>query len=188
MNCLEGCKIISSIKNDESLEKVLTLNNKVVFVLYGNILNISKIVKKLKEKNKTVFINIDLIDGFSNKDVITEFIKKETLADGILSSKPSIIKAANKSGLLTIQRIFLIDSFSYFNLTKIVKDSKPDAVEIMPGVMPKVVSWVKKDIIQPVICGGLICHEEDIDSILGVGADAVSTTNINLWSYEYKKQ
>jgi len=174
--------IVAGIKNDVDLKLVLTSNCKVVFILYGNILNIGQITQKLKDGGKIVFIDVDLIDGFSNKEIVIEYMKKYIKADGILSSKASMLKVAKSHGFLTIHRLFIIDSFSFHNIEKQIKMSQPDCIEILPGGMPKVISWVIEMVDLPVIAGGLVCDKEDVVAALKAGATAISSTNTEVWS------
>jgi len=173
---------IAGIKDDAGLQLVLKSDCKIVFILYGDIMNIASIVKILKEHGKMVFINVDLIDGFSNKDIVVHFLKNNTETDGILSAKASIIKVAKAQGLFTVHRFFVIDSFSYNNLAKQIEISQPDCVEIMPGCMPKVIGWVVDQVSIPVIAGGLVCDREDAEAALKAGATAVSSTNPIVWA------
>jgi len=173
---------IAGIKDDAGLRLVLKSNCRIVFILYGNVMTISAIVQKVKEHGKMAFINVDLIEGFSTKDIVIEYLKRHTQADGILSSKASVIKAAKVQGLFTIHRFFVIDSFSYHNLAKQVDISQPDCIEVMPGCMPKVISWVVGSIHLPVIAGGLVCDQEDAEAALKAGAKAVSSTNPIVWA------
>ncbi len=173
---------IAGIKDDKGLQNVIKSDCEIVFVLYGDVMNIIGIVKKLKEHGKMVFINVDLIDGFSNKDIVVDYLKQNSETDGILSSKASMIKSAKAQGLFTIHRFFLIDSFSYTNLEKQVAISKPDCLEIMPGCMPKVIGWVVDEVKIPVIAGGLVCDREDAEAALKAGAKAVSSTNPIVWA------
>lgn len=173
---------IPGIKDDDDFRQVLQLPSKVVFVLYGNVMTIPSMIAKLKAAGKFVLVNVDLIEGFSSKDVVVKYFKEHTQADGILSSKATMIKAAKAVGLFTIHRFFVIDSFSYHNLSKQVELSKPDCIEIMPGCMPKVISWVLKDIRIPLIAGGLVCDQEDAEAALKAGAKAISSTNKNVWA------
>ena len=179
---LEDNPIVASIKNDADLRLVLTSNCKVVFILYGNILNIGDITSKLKENGKIVFIDVDLIDGFSNKEIVIGFMKKYIKTDGILSSKASMLKAAKGYGFFTVHRLFIIDSFSFHNIEKQVKISQADCIEILPGSMPKVISWVIEMVDIPVIAGGLVCDKEDVVAALKAGAIAISSTNTKVWS------
>ena len=179
---LEDNPIIASIKDDSSLTKVLKSECNIVFILYGSILNIGEIVKKIKDAGKIAFIDVDLIDGFSNKEVVIEYLKKHTDTDGILSSKASMIKTANKYNYYSIHRFFLIDSFSFHNIKKQIGISSPDCIQILPGAMPKVISWVIERINIPVIVGGLVCEKEDVVAALKAGATAISSTNTDIWS------
>lgn len=182
LTLLEDNPIIASIKDDNSLEKVLKSDCGIVFILYGSILNIGEIVKKIKDVGKIAFIDVDLIDGFANKEVVIEYLKKHTDADGILSSKASMVRAANNYNFYSIHRFFLIDSFSFHNIKKQVNTSNPDCIQILPGAMPKVISWVIERIDIPVIVGGLVCEKEDVVAALKAGATAISSTNVDIWS------
>lgn len=173
--------VIASIKDQDGLNAVMDVYCPVVFVLFGSVLNISENVKKLKDAGRTVFVDIDLIDGFSNNPVVVDFLKGQTLADGILSSKAAMVKYAKSLGFFAIHRIFLVDSFSYNNLPKQVKLSGADAIEILPGCMPRVISWVREDTDLPLIAGGLVCDKEDVISALGAGAIAIASSNRQVW-------
>jgi glycerol uptake operon antiterminator len=182
LDLITGNPVIAGIKDDAGLRQVLKSDCRIVFILYGNVVNIGLIVQKLKEHGKLVFINVDLIDGFSSRAVVLEFLKKHTQVDGILSSKAAMIKEAKGQGLFTVHRFFLIDSFSYRNLAKQVEISQPDCIEIMPGCMPKVLGWVVESIALPVIAGGLVCDQEDANAALKAGAKAISSTNPAVWT------
>lgn len=173
--------VIASVKNDEDVAAVLDTQCPVVFVLFGSIVTIPSIVETLKNAGRTVFVDVDLIDGFSNKTVVVDFLQQHTRTDGVLSTKAMMAKHAKSVGLLSIHRIFLVDSFSYHNLPKQVGISGADAVEILPGCMPKVLSWVREDTDLPIIAGGLVCDKEDVMSALGAGAMAIASSNRDVW-------
>lgn len=178
-NILKNDKLIYAIKDDSGLEKAIHNNSKVVFVLYGTVMNICKIVKKLKENNKTVFVHIDLIEGLSPKEVAVDFIINNTGSDGIISTKQTLIKYASQKGLLTVQRFFLIDSLAYSNLLKQINNSSLDIIEVLPACSTKIISKIVKLTDHPVIASGLIQDKDDIIDALKVGAIAVSGTNFN---------
>ena len=56
------------------------------------------------------------------------------------------------------------------------------AVEVLPGLMPKILHSLASKIDRPLITGGLISSKEDIVSALSAGACAVSTTDTKLWN------
>lgn len=174
---------IAGIKDDKGLKAALSSPCKAVFLLYGTILSLPDIVRQLKEAGKIVFVNVDLIDGLAQKEVAVDFVRQTTKANGILSSKVSMIKTAKAQKLLAIHRFFLIDSFSYHNVAKLAEMSKPDCIEIMPGCMPKVIGWVVQAVPIPLIAGGLVCDHDDAAAALRAGAIAISSTNTSVWSF-----
>jgi glycerol uptake operon antiterminator len=97
------------------------------------------------------------------------------------------VKEAVDLGISVIQRLFVIDSLSIENNVKTIKRMKPDAIEIMPGVMPKVIKKIQNEVPNtPIIAGGLIETEEEVIDILNHGGMAVSTTRENLWKVNRK--
>ena len=109
------------------------------------------------------------------------FIKKYTKADGIISTKPNLIKHARELSLFTILRLFVIDSMAYGNIDKQVKVARPDFIEILPALMPKVVRKICRMSSTPVIAGGLVSDKEDIMELLDAGVTSISSTNPDIW-------
>lgn len=173
--------IITAIKNDDGLKACLTSSSEVVFILYGNICNIEAIVDTVKAAKKIAIIHIDLIEGLSNSNVSVEYIANNTLADGIISTKANMLKAAKERGLITIQRVFILDSIAYQSFSSHVLKNEIDFIEILPGIMPKIMRNLIKITNIPIIAGGLISDKEDVELMMGAGATAISTTNVNIW-------
>lgn len=163
------------------LEAVLETECPTVFVLFGSVLNLADLVHRLKSAGRNVFVDVDLIDGFSSRPVVIDYLREHTKADGILSSKAPMVRHARKVGLYAIHRLFLVDSFSYNNVAKQVDSSNADAIEMLPGCMPRVVSWVIEETNLPLIAGGLVCDKEDVVNALGAGAIAIASSNHAVW-------
>lgn len=84
--------------------------------------------------------------------------------------------------MLTIQRVFILDSASIKQGLKSIQESRPDAVEVLPGVVvPHIKDHVEKSIDQIVIAGGLINSENEIVTILKNGAKGISSSSTDLW-------
>lgn len=172
---------IAAVRSDEDLRECFKTQCKVIFILYGSICNISEIVKKVKAHGKLAVVHMDFVSGMTIKDISVEFILENAAADGIVSTKPNLVKEAQKQGAIAIQRTFLVDSIALNSLEKQVELSAPSAVEIMPGIMPDIITRVKRLIDIPVISGGLLSEKKHVITALSAGADAVSTTNHALW-------
>ena len=174
--------IIAAAKDEQGLSECLKTECQVVFILFGNICNIAQLVKCVKDCGKIAIVHMDLIAGLSSKEVSVEFVKNTTLADGIITTKPMIIKRAKEVGLLTIQRFFIIDSMALESSKRQIDMYHPDCVEIMPGIMPKILKEIHNYVRVPVIAGGLLTDKKDVMNALSAGADAISTTNHDLWN------
>ncbi len=178
---LEDSPIIAAIKDGEGLKKCVESDSRVIFILYGDIITIPNIVATVKAAGKIAMVHIDLITGLSSKEITVDFLKKYTQADGIITTKPNLIKHAKELGFYTILRLFLIDSMAYENIDRQVKNAKPDVIEVLPALMPKIVSKVCRLSPIPVIAGGLVSDKEDIMSILDTGVVSISSTNEKVW-------
>ncbi|MGG7164720.1 glycerol-3-phosphate responsive antiterminator [Clostridium ihumii] len=172
---------VAAIKDVDGLDFALKSDVKVVFVLFGDICNIESIVKQIKESDKIAIVHIDLIDGLANRDVAVNFLKVNTLADGVISTKANIIKKAKEVGFITVQRCFILDSLSLEASKRYMNSGYADAIEILPGVMPKIIKKIVDEATLPIIAGGLIEDKEDIILALQAGATAVSSTKKEIW-------
>ena len=179
---LEENPIIPAVKDDAGLEKALGTDCRIIFLLYGNVCSVARLVERIKSAGKLAMVHIDLIDGLSSKEVAVTFLRENTRADGIISTKPPIVKAAKEQGLLAIQRFFLIDSLALANFRKYAETERADMIEVLPATMPKVLRKLTAFCRLPIIAGGLISDKEDIVLALQSGATAVSSTTQEVWT------
>ncbi len=178
---VDSCPVIAAVKDDEGLDKCLTTDIQVVFVLYGDIITIGSIVDRIKEAGRIAMVHMDLIAGLATREISVDYIRHNTRADGIISTRPNIVKRAREEGLYTVMRFFVIDSMAYDNINSQCRSIKPDCIEILPGIMPKVIKKIVSSERVPVIAGGLISDKSDIMNALEAGAVAISSTNQDVW-------
>ena len=174
--------VIAAVKDEEGLDKSLRTDCRIIFILYGNICSLTTIVEKIKSRDKLAIVHADLVQGLSAKTEAIDYIKNNTKADGILSTKGNLVKHATDIGLIGILRNFIIDSMAMENVKKQVELARPDMIEIMPGIMPEIIEKLKNEIKLTLIAGGLISDKKDVIAALSAGADAVSTTKEELWN------
>lgn len=178
---MKNSPVIAGVKDLNKFDDALNSPCQIIFLLSGSIFNIKEIVSKAKEKNKIIFIHVDLLDGFSKDAVALKYIYEEIRPDGIISTKNSQLKAAKAMGFMTVQRIFIIDSLSIDTAIKASQMINPDAIEIMPGIMPKITRKMSDELDVPVIVGGLVSEKAEITKALSNGALGVSTSSEKLW-------
>ena len=181
---VEASPIIAAVKDKEGLKKCCQMEElQVIFVLYGDVCNVQEIVEMIHSAGKIAMIHIDLITGLSSREVAVDFIHSYTGADGIISTKMPMIQRAIELSMYTVLRFFVIDSLSLKSVRQLDKQhgKKPDFIEVLPGVMPKIIKKICKDSRIPVIAGGLVSDKEDVMKALDAGAIAVSTTSEDVW-------
>lgn len=181
MDKLAPNSVIASVTSYEDLEYAIMSEIEFVFSLSTNILTLFDTIKKVHSKNKKIYIHTDFTEGIGKDKYALMFMKKLGV-DGIVSTRSSIIKMARELNLSTVQRFFIVDSHSVHTTIEAIKTTKPDMVEIMPGIMPKVITAIKKEIDKPLIAGGLITSRKEIDDAFKAGADGVSMSNKNFWN------
>lgn len=181
---IEANPIVAAIKSDRDLEQCLASEIEVVFVLYGDVLSIKGIVERLKRAGKAVLVHMDLIEGLAQKEISVDFIKNETLADGIISTKSALIRRANTLSLNTVMRFFMIDSLALGSVERQSKsDIQPDIIEMLPGILlPDFIKKIQNLCHVPLMASGLITSKSEIISALKAGVIAISTTDREIWA------
>jgi len=177
---LEENPIIAAPRTDEAFYKALKSPVEIIIILNGNIETVEEYITKAHTSGKKILIHIDLCAGLGKDSYALSHLKKIG-ADGIASTKSQLIKSAKELGLITLQRFFIVDSQSLLTAYENIRQTKPDMIEIMPGIMPEIIREIKTKIALPVIAGGLISKREDIIEALSSGASGISTGKENLW-------
>lgn len=181
-DAVEENPIIAAVKSPEDLKECCSIDEiRIIFILYGDICSLGNIVKAVKDAGKLAMVHVDLISGLSTREVAVDFIHTNTQADGIITTKPALIRRAKELSMFTILRIFLLDSMAYENICNQQYSAKPDFIEVLPGVMPKIISKLCHSIKIKIIAGGLISDKESVMAALDAGACAVSSTNHAVW-------
>ncbi|MDQ0271637.1 glycerol-3-phosphate responsive antiterminator [Cytobacillus purgationiresistens] len=183
VNMVES-QIIASIKAEKDIKKAIKSSANIAFLLIGDISTVESYIKQLRDAGMYIFIHLDFIEGLSNTKSAIKYIADVWKPTGIISTKVNMIKFAKQEGLITIQRIFLIDRAAIIKGVEMVKSCKPDAVEVLPGLMPKVIDQLSHQLKLPLIVGGLIQEKNDILSALEAGALAVSSGNPSMWNFD----
>lgn len=177
---LQRNPIIAAVRDDGGLEACLREDVQVVFVLYGDLCSIAGIIGRIKAAGKLAIVHADLISGLSVKEISVDFLHRNTQADGIISTRANLIQRAKELQMMTILRVFLIDSMAYETALG-AKNLRPDAIDILPGLMPGMIRKLHQATGLPVLTGGLITHKQEVLQALDAGALAISSTAPAVW-------
>ena len=185
IQAVEANPVIAAVKSDEGLRHCLDTDIGIVFTLYGDLGSIENIVKQIKDAGKIAMVHIDLVNGMQPKEVSLDFIRNRTGADGIITTKYSLVQHAKNLELNTILRMFMLDSTSMETLDRYSRQDsvQPDIMELLPGtLLPDVIRRANQICRVPVMASGLISRKAEIMNALKNGAISISTTNETLWN------
>lgn len=174
--------VIAAVKDDAGLDAALQSECGAVFLLYGSAAGVCTQVDKVRAAGKLAIVHIDLIDGLSGREAAVDALEALCHPDGLISTKPAVIRRARHLGLVTVQRAFLLDSMSVENLPAQLGVGKPDFIEVLPGIIPRIIARITASTETPVIAGGLIQYKDEVMAAMGAGAAAVSTSSPAVWA------
>jgi glycerol uptake operon antiterminator len=181
-NMLERNRVIPAVKDDIAMKKALHSSHDIVFILYGDILTLDDHVNATLKAGKMPFVHLDMIHGLASNPVVLDYFYRHFKRNcGVITTKSNMAKKALEMGIRVVQRYFMLDSLSVESAIEGIGKVRTDAIEIMPGIIPRVISHIHRQTNAPIIAGGLINTASDIEKILSGGAIAVSTSKSELW-------
>ena len=152
-----------------------------VVLLFGDINSLPVLISLAKEHKKRIILHLDLFDGIGKDKAGIKFLARMGIT-AMITTKTHLVKFARDEGMIVIQRLFLMDSESLRTGLSLVHNFKPDAIEILPGSVPaSVVQELIRETGLPILAGGLICTQEDVNHAIERGISAVSTSRQDLW-------
>jgi len=179
-------RIIAAVEQS-NLTSAIQSEACAVLLMHAKITDLMEEEFQSLRTKKPILLHTDLVKGLSSDKEAFSLLSKFVKPKGIVTTKSAMIRAAKKEGLLTVQRIFLIDTSSFYTAIRNIKENEPDAIEIMPGIAPSIIKSFKEQIGQPIIAGGLITTAQHVDDAIQAGADAISLSKSELWNYDIRQ-
>ncbi|WP_100401685.1 glycerol-3-phosphate responsive antiterminator [Bacillus sp. FJAT-42315] len=180
---LKTHKMVAAVKEPKYIEKAIKYKDHLsaVLLMTGTILTVKKYVDFIQSHGLPVILHVEKIGGLEMDRDGIEFVKRNVQPHAIVTTRNGIIKKAKSSGLVVVQRIFLIDTEVYTNLVKDIERIQSDVIEIMPCRVPDFLNKISKISPVPTITGGLLNSPEHAKQALENGALAVTTSNPDMW-------
>src|SRR5690625_4766347 len=117
--------IIVSLTDTADLEEAILADSGIIILIQTDINTLGDVADKIKETNKLIFVHMDLIKGLKRDASGIRFLADSIGADGIVTTHRNLIQTAKKFQLLTIQRLFIIDSASIKQGLKSIQEAHP---------------------------------------------------------------
>jgi glycerol uptake operon antiterminator len=173
--------IIPAARNMKDFEHLLESKYEYVILLDVHIAQLPHLSRQAKAHDKKLLLHADLIQGLKHDEAAAQFLCQVVKPAGLISTHSNVISTAKKHGLLSIQRIFLLDSHSLTTSYRVMSSSNPDFIEVLPGMMPQLIREICDRTKRPVLAGGFIRTMEDVRIILDMGAAAITTSSRDIW-------
>lgn len=183
LELLQKNPVIAAVRSRAEIEAALQGPAPVLFLMGGSISTIAEITAHSRQVDKQIYVHIELIKGLGRDREGIEFIAENVRPQGIVTTKPQLLKVAAKYGLTTVFQVFMIDSQAFESGLKSIQTTRPDAVEMMPGLMPRVAAQIKSYLDIPLLAAGLIKQSHEVEMMLGAGCSGVAVSEQSLWAY-----
>ncbi|KTD84171.1 glycerol-3-phosphate responsive antiterminator [Paenibacillus etheri] len=178
--------VIAAVKTELDMARAERMGVSNVFLVRSSLSELKVYSKQAEKSGMRLFVYFDMIRGLSQDKEAVQFLLNEVAVCGIVSNKAHVVKEAKRLGVFGILTMFLLDSYSLELSDKVINGLQPDAINIAPGNLPKNVRELSEQYDVPIIASGLITLPEEVGKLYEAGACAVSTSQSELWSIEWK--
>jgi glycerol uptake operon antiterminator len=177
---LEASRCCAAIVSDEQLELALASRTPIVFVLRGNGLTLGPTIRRIHARGKLAAVHLDLVDGVRADPRGVAWIARLG-ADGIITSHGRLMPVIRNEGAIAILRLLLSRRTHLDTALSAVLRSRPDIIEVLPGVILPTLAGLMPTLGVPLLAGGFIRTEADAEDVLKAGAAGITTSSPNLW-------
>ncbi|RXJ00734.1 glycerol-3-phosphate responsive antiterminator [Anaerobacillus alkaliphilus] len=177
-----GQSVLPAVRSIKDIESLFKSEFTYIVLLNSHIGQLKSLVQLAKNNGKKVLLHADLVQGLRNDEYAAQFLCHDIRPAGLISTRKSVVLTAKKHKLISIQRLFLLDSIALESSYKLLETTQPDFIEVLPGVMPHIIREVYEKTGIPIVAGGLIREKREVKEALQAGATAVTTSRAELWS------
>ena len=183
IRALRAQPVIAAARDLEGALAAAKSESAAIFLLGGSILTLPEMTSAAQSTGKKVFAHLDLLEGLGHDTAAVEWCAKCAAPDGVISTRAPLLRHARDCGLLTIQRLFVMDSSSLQHGIRQLQKGAPDIVEVLPGLVPKAISQLVMALPKSeIIAGGMVTAENEVCAAIRAGAIGVSTSEAALWA------
>lgn len=173
--------VAAAIKLSEDIQVAIESNAMLLFLLKGDAFQLAPVVDEAHRHGKGVVVHVDLVSGVGKDRAGIQYLRQIGV-DAIITSRSQLVAAGKAEGLVTIQRLLLVDDTALETGVRTIARAAPDIVEILPGIIfPEVAPTLKQLLPGPFIAGGFIRTATDVARIQAAGAILSSSSTYALW-------
>ena len=173
--------VAAALKSNDDIRIALDADTPLLFMLKGDALQLESFVQKAHELGKRFVVHVDLVSGVGKDRAGIQYLHSIGV-DAIITSRSQLVAAGKAEGLITIQRLLLLDDSALETGIRTISRAAPDFVEVLPGIIfPEIVSTIQHLLVGPFIAGGFIRTSADVERVQKAGAILSSSSTRDLW-------
>jgi glycerol uptake operon antiterminator len=173
--------VAAAIKSSEDMQVALSSEALLLFVLKGDAFQLDPFVNQAHQRGKGLVVHVDLVSGIGKDRAGIQYLRQVGV-DALITSRSQLVSAGRAEGLITIQRLLLLDDSALESGVRTIARAAPDFVEILPGIIfPEVAPTLQQLLPGPFIAGGFIRTAADVARIQAAGGILSSSSTYQLW-------
>ena len=173
--------VAAAIKSNEDIQVALDSDALLLFILKGDAFLLAPFVAQARERGKRLVVHVDLVSGVGKDRAGIQYLH-DIGVDAIITSRSQLVSAGKAEGLITIQRLLLLDDSALETGVRTIARAAPDIVEVLPGIIfPEMAPALRQLLPGPFIAGGFIRTTADVVRIQAAGALLSSSSTYELW-------
>jgi len=175
----------AAIVDKARLNAALASRSQAIFILRGNGLDLSDMVRRVHDAGKLIAVHLDLVDGLKADHWGVTWLARCGV-DAVITSHGQLMSVIRKEGVTAIYRLLLSRREHLDTAVTALARSRPDIVEFLPGVILPAVASMLPRLDVPMLAGGFIRTPLDARAVLAAGAIGVTTSSEGLWDLDVR--
>jgi glycerol uptake operon antiterminator len=173
--------VAAALKSDDDIREALDADTPLLFMLKGDAFQLPPVVSEAHRRGKRFVVHVDLVSGVGKDRAGIQYLHSIGV-DAIITSRSQLVSAGKAEGMVTIQRLLLLDDSALETGIRTISRAAPDFVEVLPGIIfPEVASTIQHLLPGPFIAGGFILTQADVERVQKAGAILSSSSTHALW-------
>jgi len=173
--------VAAAIKSSDDMQMALNSDSLLLFVLKGDAFQLGPFVNQVHQRGKGLVVHVDLVSGIGKDRAGIQYLHQIGV-DAVITSRSQLVSAGRAEGLITIQRLLLLDDSALESGVRTIARAAPDFVEVLPGIIfPEVAPTLQQLLPGPFIAGGFIRTAADVARIQAAGGILSSSSTYQLW-------
>src|SRR5947209_8938153 len=154
--------VAAAMKSNEDMQVALDSDALLLFLLKGDAFQLAPFIAQAHQRGKGVVVHVDLVSGIGKDRAGIQYLRQIGI-DAIITSRSQLVSAGRAEGLVTIQRLLVVDDSALETGIRTIARAAPDIVEVLPGIIfPEIVTTLKQQLLGPFIAGGFIRTAADV--------------------------